>query len=63
MPDKIPLVDWLDYFADITVQYGYDRELCGDTLLEQIDKAHRRGALSDETAAALYAHPEIAAYL
>ena len=59
-------IDLLDHYLDMTVEFAFEgcgREQIGCVLLEEIDKAHRRGAISCEMADALYANSEIAYYL
>jgi len=41
------LEEWIAYF-EAALPDCPDHELCDDVLVEQIDKAHRRGALSDQ---------------
>ena len=63
MTDQMQPIDWLDYFLDLTIGYHDNHAECGDMLIEQIDKAHRRGAISNDVAMALYEHPEISYYI
>lgn len=49
----IEVIDWIDWLEDGAMSFGECRD---DFLAEQIDKAHRRGAIDDQLRADLSAH-------
>jgi hypothetical protein len=61
-------MDYAAYDAELDQWIGYletampdcpDHETCDDVLIEQIDKAHRRGVISDQLAFDLADHFDV----
>jgi hypothetical protein len=61
MAMKINYIDMLDHLLDMTIVH--DPDICGDLIMEEIETAHARGAISKDVVNALYDDSEIQYYI